>query len=387
MFEQLFDSIDDQKPEMIGFWEQLVNIDSGYHDLAGLEKVCFILEEQFTQLGFQTTVHTYEKAGSTLIADHGKPGPHILLLGHMDTVFPQGTTVTNPFRIEGQMAYGPGVLDMKAGLVQMLFALKALKTVGCNLDGIKVLIVGDEEDGHIQSNVPDLIREIAVETKAALCIESGKQNGEIVLGRKGVGRLMLQVEGKAAHAGYEAHLGANAIMELCHQLIKIEAAATTMEGISVNTGIIQGGSAPNVVPDLAKAEVDVRFEDNHAFDRLEQIVQEIVQQRAINGTTLKLEAVKEYPAMAVTEGNLHLFETIRQISLQNGFGDMQYISVAGGADSSYFAALGVPTICAFGPKGGKIHTLEEYADVESLIERTKLLAAALIELRSDLQNS
>lgn len=190
----------------------------------------------------------------------------------------------------------------------------------------------------------------------------------------------MQVGGKAAHAGYAAHLGANAVMELCHQLIKIEAIAKTIEGVKVNTGIILGGSAPNVIPDLAKAEVDVRFDDNHAFERLELAIQEGLRERIVTGTTLEVQAIVEYPAMPVTEGNLCLFEMIRQISLRHGFGDLEHVAVAGGADSSYFAALGVPTICAFGPKGGKIHTLEEYADVESLLERTKLLAAALIEL-------
>lgn len=381
MLEQLFHTVDQQMPEMLGFWERLVNIDSGYHDLEGLEKICTILEEEFRHLGFATRVHSYEKAGSTLVAEYGETGPSVLLLGHMDTVFPRGTAVQNPFRIEGKMAYGPGVLDMKAGIVQMLFALKALKAAGWSLDGIKVLIVGDEEDGHIHSNVPELIREMAPDTKAVLCIESGKANGEIVLGRKGVGRLLLRVDGKAAHAGYEAYLGANAIMELCHQLINIKSAAATIEGISVSAGLIQGGTAPNVVPDLAEAQIDVRFDDNQAFAQLEHAVQEVLKESAVTGTTVHFQAIVEYPAMAVTEGNLGLFETIRQISLRHGFGDMQHVAVAGGADSSYFAALGVPTICAFGPKGGKIHTLEEYADVQSLTERTKLLAASLIELQ------
>ncbi|NPV43942.1 MAG: M20 family metallopeptidase [Firmicutes bacterium] len=384
MYNKCFLYLEDKFNEMIKLWEELVNIDSGSSNKTGVDRVAKIICSELTKIGFDLEVLYFENAGNSVLAT--KKGRErdvkIVLLGHMDTVFPEGTAGQRPFHIRNGRAYGPGVLDMKGGLVQIIYALKALHHISWEECSIQVILAGDEEVGHVNTNVPDVIRQEAKGAAAVFCCESGRTDGKLVIGRKGVGKLKLTVYGKAAHAGNEPEKGASAVLELASKILKIQNLEDKSKGLTINTGIICGGSAVNVVPDRATAEIDVRFNNLKDFDELKRRVLKLTDKREINGTRSEVIIRNTFPPMETTKGVLKLFDLVRETSIELGFGDIEKCTVGGGADSAYCVLSGAPVICAIGPRGGMNHSIEEFVEVESILERTKLLTSCIMKIGS-----
>ena len=361
--------------EAIRFLEGLVNQDSGTYDRAGVNKVGDILARAYEDLGFSVGRIQQSEFGDHVLASHGVPmeGKSLLCVGHMDTVYPAGTADARPFRIEGHCATGPGVLDMKGGLTVLLFALHALaETDSPAFRGIRVsvLINSDEEIGLPSSR--QLISDLAQRHDAAIVLEPARPGGECVIGRKGVGHFRLEVFGRQAHAGSQPELGINAIWELAHKVCAVQTLSDRERGTSLNVGVIRGGERPNVVPDYACADVDLRIWSVEEADRVSQALREIAGQATIIGATGKVTGEISNPPWQTNDGTRRMLSLLQQAGSHLGI-EVRGVTTGGGSDGSRTAQY-IPTLDGLGPVGSQMHSPEEYLELPSLRERAALLA-------------
>lgn len=382
MKQDIFRYIDEHRAEMMDFWQKIVTMESGSANKKEVDELGAFLGEQFTAAGAEVCFEEFEKAGNMLIANIGKErkGEPIILMGHFDTVFPVGTLATRPFKIEGEKAYGPGVLDMKGGITNLYFIVRALQEAGYDERPLKIILAGDEEVGHAMSTGGDIFIREAKGAKAAFDFETGYTDNGIVVGRKGQVRIYIAVHGLAAHAGNEPEKGRNAILEMSHKVIGIQALTDWEKGITYNVGIIKGGTVMNAVPDYAYAEVDVRYIDPAHIEVIKENVNKVVGETHVEGTTTEVSFEVGFQPMQTTEGVKGLFKIMKEVAAREGFGELQEKFVGGGADSAYAVIAGVPTLCAVGVMGGRNHSPEEFAVVETLFTRAKLVAATILEL-------
>lgn len=380
--QKAFSYIDAHREEMLSLWRDLVNMESGSADKAGVDAVHAVIKDVLVREGAVVRMAEYEQAGNLLIAEvgGGRPRPVVIFLGHVDTVFKSGTVRERPFTIKDGKAYGPGVLDMKGGVVAFLYAIKALNAAGFTERPIKVLLAGDEETGHANTNAAQVFVAEAAGAAAAFNCETGFVDDAIVVGRKGVAQFDLEVRGVAAHVGNDPENGRSAIVEIAHKLLEIEKLTDWQEGTTFNVGVIQGGTVPNATPDYARIKIDVRFAMESAVAKFTKQLEVIAAKTYVPGTTTTLTPGACFQAMRTTDGVTWLFNLVKETCAENGFGEPYAKVVGGGSDSAYTVIAGVPTVCAMGVKGGRNHSTEEYAVVETLFERAKLLAACVFKL-------
>lgn len=368
--------IDGHRDAMIDFWRQLVQIESGSANKAGVDAVAHRVQEELDTIGAHTEIHEMKRAGNMLVSvlDEDVPEAPVLLLGHMDTVFPDGTVAARPFTLRDGKAYGPGVLDMKGGVTIAVFAMKALKEAGWAKRPVRLVLAGDEEVGHCDSDCDQQIMEQARGAVAAFNCESGRLGNEVVVQRKGALTYRMDVTGIAAHAGNEPEKGRSAILEVAHKVIAIQNLTDWQQGTTYNVGVISGGTVANAVPDTASILIDVRYLKKEYVPNIEDKLQDVARTNYVNGTKASLTRLScciPMERMTETDG---LLAKVQDAYASFGMPRPSGITVGGGSDSAYTVAAGVPTICAMGVEGSRHHSPEEYASVESLYARAKALA-------------
>lgn len=374
--KQIAAYIEEHRDAMLEFWRQLVQIESGSANKAGVDAVARRVQAELDTLGAHTEIHEMKRAGNMLVSvlnEEAQEAP-VLLLGHMDTVFPDGTVAKRPFTIREGKAYGPGVLDMKGGVTIAVFAMKALKEAGWAKRPIRLVLAGDEEVGHRDSDCDQQIMEQARGAVAAFNCESGRLGNEVVVQRKGALTYRMDVTGIAAHAGNEPEKGRSAILEMAHKVIAIQNLTDWQQGTTYNVGVISGGTVANAVPDAASIIIDVRYLKNDYVSAIETKLQDVAHTTYVDGTTASLTRLScciPMERMAETDG---LLAKVQDAYASFGMPRPSGITVGGGSDSAYTVAAGVPTICAMGVEGSRHHSPEEYASVESLYARAKALA-------------
>lgn len=365
--------------EMLQLIEKLVNIDSGTYVKEGIDRVGAILKKEYEKLGFTVEVREEEKYGNNLIVQHKDAvDPKIILVAHMDTVFPLGTAAERPFRIEGDRAYGPGVVDMKSSQVELLYAIKALQQTGSeSYKNMLIILNSDEEVGSPTSR--PLIEEKSQGKEYALIMEPARKDGSLVSARRGGGSYTVIVKGKAAHSGIEPQKGRSAIEELAHKVIQLNALSDYEKGISVNVGLIEGGSSINTIPPIAIAHVDIRISEMHQAKYLEEKIKEICATTDVSGTQIILKGSISRPPMEKNEQTQSLLHLIEEVGKEIG---LQVFDTAtgGGSDASFTSATGVATVDGLGPVGGNAHSEDEYLEIKTLPERTLLLAKTIDRL-------
>ena len=297
-------------------------------------------------------------------------GARLLLIGHMDTVFDDGTAAARPYRRDGDRALGPGVSDMKGGLLAGLHALGALAEAGVH-PSVTFVANPDEEIGSIFSTA--IIRRLAAEHDVALVLECARANGDIVSARKGIADLELQLAGRAAHAGVEPEKGRSAILEAAHQVLALHALNGRWPTVTVNAGVIVGGTRPNVVAADCRVEVDLRAATSAEFDAAQAEVERIVAKPTINGVTATLRQTASHPPMERTPATGRLAELAIQIAGELGFA-LRDTATGGASDANTTSAAGLPTLDGLGPIGGDDHSADEWLDLGSVASRTELLA-------------
>lgn len=361
---------------MLGLLEKLVNTDSGSKHKEGVDRVGEILSGEYRELGFSIEVQENTENGNNLVIKHKDAlEPKILIIAHMDTVFPVGTAAARPFTIKEGLAYGPGVADMKASQVTLLYAMKyLLETKNEALKNVVIILNSDEEVGSPSSR--GLIEQVSETVDYALIMEPARKDGSIVSSRRGGGRYTVNVHGRAAHSGVAPEEGISAIEELAHKTIKLNRLSDHQKGISVSMGIIEGGDAVNMIPDRATGYLDVRVESKEQSVEIDEKIKEICSVPDLEGTTIELKGGINRPPMEFNE------KTKQLLSLVQGVGETIGLKVknthtGGGSDASFPSALGVATIDGMGPIGGKLHNEGEYLEVNSVPERGFLLAQTI----------
>lgn len=355
----------------------LVNFDSGSRVPEGTARVADYFTEKFSGLGWQCKRISVGEEVGPCVQFTNKPGqPYdVLLLGHMDTVFPRGTAAERPFKIDGDKAYGPGVVDMKASLLFAYYAVADLQRRG-KLDQASICIAfnSDEEISSVYSR--PIIEELAKQSAYALVMEPARKGGEMVKQRRGVARYTLKAKGVAAHAGVNPQDGCSAINELAYWTMELHKKNNFAKGTSVNVGVVSGGSTPNTIAEHAVGEVDVRFSDPAEVVNLEQAMAEMVNNPATKGVTMTVDGGVRRPPMNPSQETLALCDDITRIADQLGV-RFDWIATGGGSDASFTAMHGVPTVDGVGPVGAHAHTVKEYVELDTLLPRLKLVTATI----------
>ncbi|MGQ4666332.1 M20 family metallopeptidase [Metabacillus halosaccharovorans] len=372
--------LDSKKQEMYDLLERLVNTDSGTYDKEGVDAVGDMLLEKFEEIGMDVKVHYEEKLGNHLEIKASRDlDPKILIIAHMDTVFPKGEAEKRPFKVIGDKAFGPGVNDEKASHVQVLYALKALKEAGSDAyKNVHIIFNSDEEIGSPTSK--PLIKQVAENKQYSLVVECSRPNGGLVTERKGVGQFTLDVKGKSAHSGVDPERGRSAIEEISHKIIKLQQLNNYDEGISVNVGLVQGGTSTNTIPSVARADIDVRFNNEQQAADIVKKITEISQEEHVSGTVTKLKGDISRPPMLKTSETEQLINVIHEAADDLGI-TIREVSSGGGSDASFTASEGIPTVDGMGPMGEFSHSeKEEYTDLKTFPQFTALLAKTIEKL-------
>ena len=379
MKEDVFVYIDDHKAQMMDLWQDLVNQDSPASYREGVDLVAKRVFKELEEAGASTR---WDEEGKALIAEiPGDSRAPVLLLGHMDTVFPVGEAARRPFTVEGSRVTGPGALDMKGGVAVMLSALKALHSAGFSGRPLKVILVSDEEIAHNGSKATVMLQREARGCAACFNCETGYEDNSLVIGRKGGVVFKAAVHGIAAHAGNNPRQGRSAIWEMAKKIDDIQNMTDWDKGITFNVGTIKGGTVSNAIPDYCEVEGDIRFQDPDISPFVKEELLKVLNHTYIEGTKTELLLYHEgMLPMKMTEDNKKLFELVKKTGEENGIPVSKGKLVGGGSDSGYVVYAGVPTVCAMGVKGRFNHTRDEYALKDSLFERAKLLGAVILKM-------
>ena len=379
MKEDVFAYIDDHKAQMMDLWQDLVNQDSPASYREGVDLVAKRVFKELEEAGASTR---WDEEGKALIAEiPGDSRAPVLLLGHMDTVFPVGEAARRPFTVEGNRVTGPGALDMKGGVAVMLSALKALHSAGFSGRPLKVILVSDEEIAHNGSKATVMLQREARGCAACFNCETGYEDNSLVIGRKGGVVFKAAVHGIAAHAGNNPRQGRSAIWEMAKKIDDIQNMTDWDKGITFNVGTIKGGTVSNAIPDYCEVEGDIRFQDPDISPLVKEELLKVLNHTYMEGTKTELLLYHEgMLPMKMTEENRKLFEFVKKTGEENGIPVSEGKLVGGGSDSGYVVYAGVPTVCAMGVKGRFNHTRDEYALKDSLFERAKLLGAVILKM-------
>jgi glutamate carboxypeptidase len=366
-----------QFQEMVKLTEDIINVDSQSDDIYGVQHVADILSQKMAELGMTTRQIDRGKPGTVLVGElAGDPGlAPVILLGHMDTVFPRGTATDRPFKIADDQMTGPGIFDMKPGLIIGLFAVQALVKLKLTKRPIKMIVVSDEEKLHMHSNAYDIIAAECQGGAYGLNLEGSKDDPQHVGTHNRGGMIVdVTVHGRAAHSGAEPEKGRSAIIELAHQIIKLDQLTDLAAGVHVNSGIIRGGISENIIPDKATTSLGVRFKTNQQRVDLLNAIKKIAANPTIPDTTTTVKVRTKIDSMEETPEVRQLFEQLNQVAQEIGYGKLEAVGGGGASDAGIMVAHGVPTIDAMGVVGGGAHSEREYASAESLLNKAVLIA-------------
>ena len=362
----------EQTPHILADVERLARLESPSGDRDRINRVQDVNQEWFGAFG-QVRRHTHELGDILHVRIPGQSGARVLLLAHMDTVYPVGAW-SDLWRVEGEQAFGPGIYDMKAGAVQALWALRAAEALGLKRNRtIDLLLTADEEMGSEASR--PFIEELAQGAEAVLVLEAPSAKGDLKIARKGVGDYSIEVMGKAAHQGTEPENGRNAIVSAAHLVRELMKLQDPQKGTTLGPNVIHGGTAANVVADRAVLQVDVRIWDLSEAGRIDAALRAI---RPLDGTRYEISGGLNRPPMEPSDGSMRLLERAQNMARRLGF-QVGAARVGGASDGNFTSRL-APTLDGFGAVGAHAHQKEkEYIHIPSLAPRTALLAGMMTE--------
>ncbi len=358
---------------------ELVVVDSGTGSVDGVNAVVDGCARWLRSDGW--TVDRHAVAGQTgpfgdlVVAElDGEAPGTTLLIGHTDTVFPEGTATARPMRFDGDRILGPGVCDMKGGLLTGIMAVEALRSTGTAFGRVIFVLNPDEEVGSPASR--PFIRERATQADAVFVLEAARENGAVVTARKGITNAHMEFIGRAAHSGVEPHKGRSAVLEAAHATIAVHALNGRWEGTTFNVGVSNGGTRVNVVPERATLTIEIRSTNEASLKAGEEELVRLAERNVVPDVTTRLELSREHGPMERSHGTAELFERARSIA---GHLDLtlEEAATGGASDANTTAAMGVPTLDGLGPVGGDDHSPAEWIERSSVVPRTALLAALI----------
>ena len=376
--QKILDWLAEQRPAMLALLEQLVNTDSGSYDKAGVDAVGERIRGFLDANGIAHDTVAHERYGDAIRATiGGEQNSTILLMGHRDTVFPKGEAARRKFRIDNGRAYGPGVADMKAGLVMNAFVLAAFRQFGGQPAPLVGLFTADEEIASPSSR--PVIEAEARRARAVFNSEPGRPSGAVVTSRKGGVFMRLEVTGKAAHSGGNFEQGISAIGELAHKIVALHSLTDLARGTTVNVGLISGGQTVNTVAPAAEGAIDLRYVTPADRAAAMASIERIFATSTVPGTSATLAIYGEFLPVVESPDGRRMYEHYAACARDVGL-EVAAEFTGGCADSGFSAAVGAPTLCATGPVGGKAHTPEEYLEVDTMVPRAQALALAILRL-------
>jgi glutamate carboxypeptidase len=365
--------------------ERMVNIDCGSFSPEGVDRIGDLCATMFRASAWaveripQGEPGDGPRLGDTVVGTlEGTGGPRVLLLAHMDTVFDDGVASERPFTVRDGRAFGPGVSDMKGGLLAGFFAIDALRGAGFDaFERITYVCNPDEEIGSPSSK--DLIRRLATEHDAALVLECARANGDVVSARKGITDYRIRIRGRAAHAGVEPEKGRSAVIEAAHKAIAIASVHGRWPGVSCNVGVLRGGTRTNVVAEEATLEVDLRSPELGTLEAAEREIERICAEPTLEGVTITIGSDGWHRPMEKTAASQRLVDVAVAVARELGF-TLTDTDTGGASDGNTTSAAGCPTLDGLGPIGGGSHATDEWLDLESIVPRTALLAGIIARL-------
>jgi len=366
------------KEEYMRDLESLVNMDSGSGDIAGLNRAADFLCAKYDAAGFSVKRQVQGVAGRPYVEVYTHPEEEeidVLFLGHMDTVFEAGTAAVRPFTLseDGKFAYGPGVGDMKAGDLLAYHLFCGLREERPDLR-LCVAYNSDEETGSEDSEAA--LKAVAARSRYAFVLEPGRIGGHFVYQRKGVVDIHVKCRGIASHAGNAPQDGASAILAMADLIQRLSALTDFETGLTVNAGVVKGGSASNVVADDCEAVFDVRYTSFEQLEEFEEDLDAICSSPAVDRVSVTWEKLSQMPPMAPNESTQTMIELLQDEAAKLGQ-KPDFLSVGGASDGSFLSEMGAAVIDGCGPESDKYHSEEEYLVVDSVEERFNLLMGAV----------
>ena len=372
---EILDAVRAREPEMLALLELFVNMDSGSYHKEGIDACGIIMANELKSLGFETTIIPESECGSHVQAERAGTGERRLFLSaHLDTVYPEGTAAANPFRVRGGHAYGPGVGDIKGGIVQMFYALKVLQDLQRVTPPISVFLTGDEEIGSVRGRPH--IEDIARRSSWVLVVEPSSRPGSLAVRRWGLGSFYLTIHGKPAHVLKPDADGVNACRELALKILALESLSDPVAGIKVSVNLVRGGRSRQVTAAEARADIDVRVRDAVRMESVEAMVRRVAGTPILPGIRIDLEGKLTRPPLEPNPATEALLQVAREVA---GEIDMEIdpIEEYGGSDGCFTAAMGIATLDGLGPLTHDMCGDEEHIEVQSLAPRTALLAGII----------
>ncbi len=360
----------------ITFIEALAGIESPSSDKPAVDRLGAFAADQFVRLGWRADVLEQTVAGNHLRLSWGTGDTQVLLLGHIDTVWPIGQLARMPVRRASGRLSGPGVYDMKGGIGVGAFAVRALAALRITpRHRVVWLLTSDEEIGSQTSRA--IIEDEARRSVAVLVLEPSLPGGGVKTGRKGVGEFTIEAHGVSAHAGIEPEKGVSAIVELAHQVLALQTVQDPSRGLTITAGRIEGGTRTNVVPAYGRLELDVRVSTMQDAKGIEQALHAL--KPHLPGARLQIGGGINRPPLERTAGVIRLYEQARAVAHELKH-ELAEGTTGGGSDGNFTAALGVPTLDGLGPLGGGAHAIDEHVELDPLAWRAALIAGLLLRL-------
>ena len=375
----LRDLVASREDEFLAELEAMVNIDCGSYTADGVNGIVDRCEQRLRDGGWEIDRRAHDgspRLGDLLVGRlAGSGGRKILLVGHTDTVFDPGTAAERPFTIDGSVARGPGVSDMKGGLLAGMFAVQALRDAGIDaFDHITYVCNPDEEIGSPFSG--PVIRELAAEHDVGFVLEGARANGDIVSARKGITDYALTVHGRAAHAGVEPEKGRSAIAVAADLVGRLQALNDRWPGVTLNVGTIRGGTRTNVVPEECVLELDLRSPESATLEEAEREIERLCAEPSLPDVGVDVVPESWHRPMERTEAIGALAARAAGFATELGF-ELRDAATGGASDANTIAAAGTPVLDGLGPVGGDDHAPGEWLDVGSIVPRTAMLAALI----------
>ena len=369
-------SCQDDVPWLLELIESLVRLETPSTDKAAVDRCGAALADRLHDLGGVVRIVPSDSAGHHIRAEFGGGPRQLLLLGHMDTVWPLGQLERMPFRIDDGRLHGPGIYDMKAGIALAMLAMRVLLRLAIPVrHRVVLLITSDEETGSGTSR--GVIETEADRSAAVLVVEPPLSGGGLKTSRKGVGHFSIEAFGVAAHAGIDPDRGASAILELAHQIVALDRLRDPEAGVTVNVGLMSGGTRVNVVPEYARADLDVRVSTMASARRIEETLAALRPQ--MPRVTLRIGGGIERPPLERTPAVAGLYALARTVAAEIGY-ELTEGSTGGASDGNFTAARGVPTLDGLGAIGGGAHALDEHVILEALPWRAALIAGLIARI-------
>jgi glutamate carboxypeptidase len=365
--------------------EEMVNVDCGSYTTDGVNRIADLCEARFATHGWSVERIAHRPAAGELrLGDlvvgrlEGTGGPKVLMIGHTDTVFDPGTAAERPFRVEDGRALGPGVSDMKGGLLAGFLAAEVLQEAGfAGFERLTFVCNPDEEIGSPFSR--EHIRSLAAQADAALVLECARESGAIVSARKGVSDYAVEIVGRAAHAGVEPERGRSAILEAAHKTVALHALNGRWPGVTVNVGVVRGGSRTNVVAERCSIEIDLRSPEEETLQAAEAEIERIIGEHTVPDVSVRVARGGWHRPMEKKDGGARLAALAKEIAAELGLA-LEDVATGGASDANTTSAAGVPTLDGLGPIGGDAHGPREWLDLTSVVPRVTLLAGLVSRL-------